>query len=79
MGGIYGSDLNGKSNGWTGRVDPSVQVQWELRNLGFGNRALVRERQAESQQATIELFRIQDRVAAEVVQRRPRLNRPRRV
>ncbi len=68
MGGIYGSDLNGKPNSWTGRVDPSVQVLWELRNLGFGNRALVRERQAETQQATIELLRIEDRVAAEIAQ-----------
>jgi outer membrane protein TolC len=68
MGGIYGSDLNGKGNGWTGRLDPSVQVLWELRNMGLGNRALVHERQAETQQATIELFRIQDRVASEVVQ-----------
>jgi outer membrane protein TolC len=68
MGGIYGSDLNGHGNPWTGRIDPSVQVVWELRNLGLGNRAAVRERQAETQQANIELFRIQDRVAAEVAQ-----------
>jgi outer membrane protein TolC len=68
MGGIYGSDLNGRSNTWTGRIDPSLQVVWELRNLGLGNRALVRERQAETEQANIELFRIQDRVAAEVAQ-----------
>jgi outer membrane protein TolC len=68
MGGIYGSDLNGRGNTWTGRVDPSVQVVWELRNLGLGNRALVRERQAQTEQANIELFRMQDRVAAEVAQ-----------
>lgn len=65
-GGVYGSDVNGRSNPWTGRFDPSVQLLWELRNLGFGNRALVRERQAEEQQAMVELFRIQDLVAAEV-------------
>jgi outer membrane protein TolC len=73
MGGVYGSDLNGHGNPWTGRADPSVQVVWELKNLGLGNRALVRERQAESQQATVELFRIQDRVAAEVARAQARV------
>jgi outer membrane protein TolC len=66
MGGIYSSNVSGQANPWAGRVDPSVQVVWELRNLGFGNRAAVRERRAETEQATLELFRIQDRVAAEV-------------
>jgi outer membrane protein TolC len=68
MGGIYASDLNGHSNPSMGRIDPSVQVVWELRNLGLGNRALVREKQAETQQANLELFRLQDQVAAEVAQ-----------
>lgn len=68
MGGLYGSNVSGQANPWTGRFDPSVQVLWELRNLGLGNMALVRERRAQSEQATIDLFRQQDRVAAEVVQ-----------
>jgi outer membrane protein TolC len=67
MGGVFGSDVNGRSNPWSGRSDVNVQVLWELRNLGFGNHALVRERQAEQQRALVELFRTQDRVAAEVV------------
>src|SRR5262249_49638006 len=37
-------------------------------NLGFGNLALMKERRAENQLALLELFRTQDRVAAEVVQ-----------
>src|SRR5207245_2081286 len=41
---------------------------WELRNLGFGNRALVNERQADNRLALLELFRTQDRVAAEVAE-----------
>src|SRR5207245_401788 len=41
---------------------------WELRNLGLGNRALVHQRGAEAQVAELELFRTQDRVAAEVTQ-----------
>ena len=39
---------------------------WELKNLGLGNRALVRERRGEQQQVLAELFRIQDLVAAEI-------------
>jgi outer membrane protein TolC len=66
MGGIYGSGVSGQGNPWAGRFDPNVQILWQLRNLGFGNKALVRERQAQVDEATIELFRVQDRVAAEV-------------
>ena len=52
--------------GWRGDMD--LQVLWQLDNLGFGNRARVHQRQAENRQAVVELFRIQDRVAAEVAQ-----------
>ncbi len=68
MGGAFGSGVNGTGNPWTGRNDVNVQLLWELRGLGFGNRALVRERQAEQERAVIESFRLQDRVAAEVAQ-----------
>jgi outer membrane protein TolC len=67
MGGVFGSNLNGSSNPWAGRNDVNVQVLWELRNLGFGNLAAVRERQAERDQAVVESLRIQDQIAAEVV------------
>jgi outer membrane protein TolC len=73
MGGVYGSDVRGHGNPWTGRIDPSVQIVWDLRNMGLGNRALVRERQAETQQANLELFRIQDQVAAEVARAQARI------
>ncbi len=72
-GGVYGSDANGHGNPWAFRNDVNVQLVWELRNLGFGNRALVRERQAEQQRALLELFRVQDQVAAEVAQAHARL------
>jgi outer membrane protein TolC len=39
---------------------------WEFQNLGFGNHARVRAEQARIDQATIELFATQDRIAAEV-------------
>jgi outer membrane protein TolC len=65
-GGVYASDTNQHDNPLAGRNDFSVEVLWELRNLGFGNHAAVQVQEAERQRAVIELFRIQDRVAAEV-------------
>ena len=67
-GGVFGSDVNGSGNPWTGRSDVNVQLLWELRGMGLGNRALVRERRAEQEQAVIESYRIQDRVASDVAQ-----------
>ena len=39
---------------------------WEFQNLGLGNRARAGEQRAVHAAATLELFRTQDRVAAEV-------------
>ena len=66
MTGIFSSTLNGASNPSLGRADVSVGLVWELQNLGFGNRALVRERSSEQEQLLVELFHIQDTVAAEI-------------
>jgi outer membrane protein TolC len=66
--GVFGGGLNSSMNNFGMRSDLDLQVLWELQNLGFGNRARVHERQAENQLALLELFRTQDRVAAEVVQ-----------
>jgi outer membrane protein TolC len=65
-GGAYFPSPNGSGAGMRGDVD--LQVLWQLDNLGFGNRAKVHQREAENRQTVIELLRIQDRVAAEVVQ-----------
>jgi outer membrane protein TolC len=73
MGGAFYSDYSGQSNPWSGRIDPNVQVYWTLENFGFGNRALVREQAARRDRALVELFRIQDRVASEVVQAHARV------
>ena len=66
MGGIFGSGADGTGKPWVGRDDISVGVVWQMENLGFGNRALVRGRQAEQQQLLVELFRLQDLVAADI-------------
>jgi outer membrane protein TolC len=72
FGGFF-SDYSGQNNPASFRFDPNVQLYWQLQNFGFGNRALVRERQADQQRALVELFRVQDRVAAEVVQAHARV------
>jgi outer membrane protein TolC len=66
MAGVFGSGVDSSGNPWTGRSDVNVQLLWELRNFGLGNRALVRERQGERDQALIELYRVQDQVAADI-------------
>jgi hypothetical protein len=63
--GVFGGGPNG-SVGLRGDLD--LQVLWQLDNLGFGNRARVHQREAEKRLALLELFRLEDRVAAEVAQ-----------
>jgi outer membrane protein TolC len=67
-GGYFGGGINDRVGDGGARMDFDLQILWEWQNLGFGNRAKVREKTAEHQLAIIELFRLQDRIAAEVVQ-----------
>jgi len=73
MGGIFASGAAGAGNPSVGRDDVSVGLVWQMENLGFGNRALVRKRQAERQQLLVELFRIQDLVAADIARAHPQV------
>jgi outer membrane protein TolC len=66
MGGVFASGAHGDANPTGARDDVGVGLVWGLDNLGLGNRALVRERQAEQRQVLVELFRLQDTVAAEI-------------
>jgi outer membrane protein TolC len=66
--GVFGGGLNGTLSNFSARTDLDIQLLWELRNLGFGNFALMKVRGSEAQLAELELFRTQDRVAAEVTQ-----------
>jgi hypothetical protein len=47
-----------------------LQILWEPRNMGFGNRALVREKEAENRLAVLDVLRIQRQIAADVMQAR---------
>jgi len=66
--GVFGGGVNGGMGNFSMRQDWDVQLLWKLENLGFGNRALIRQRAAENKSALLDLFKTQDRVAAEVLQ-----------
>jgi hypothetical protein len=66
--GYFGGGMNDNLSNFGARSDFDIQVFWELQNLGFGNRALVNQRRAENRASVLDLFRLQDRVAAEVAQ-----------
>ncbi|MFO0877068.1 MAG: TolC family protein [Gemmataceae bacterium] len=65
--GYFGGGINDDLSNFGMRNSVDVQVLWELRNLGFGDLASMRGKQAENQAAVLELLRTQDRVASEVV------------
>ena len=64
--GGFGGGANDRVANFGSRFDIDAQLLWEFSALGFGNRARVGERRAEHELATLELFRTQDRIAAEV-------------
>jgi len=67
QGGAFGTG-SGSLDNWGGRSDVAAQVVWKADNLGFGNVASIRKRRGEKNLAMVELFEVQDRVAAEVTQ-----------
>jgi outer membrane protein TolC len=67
-GGYFGGGRNDDLSNFGARGDFDIQILWELQNLGFGNQALVDQRRAENRLSVLELFNLQDRVAAEVAQ-----------
>jgi len=71
--GIFAMGPNDKLNQWVGRSDLSYQALWELEAFGIGNLARIKEQRGEQSRAIIEVFRIQDMVAAEVTRAQARL------
>jgi len=62
FGGGLGNDLDNVD----GRYDFDALMTWEVRNLGFGERAARREAASRIQQAKFEKIRVMDQVAREV-------------
>jgi outer membrane protein TolC len=67
-GGGFGGGVNSFFGNFDGRSDADVNLYWEVQNLGFADRAIASQRAAQRRTATLELMKVQDRVAAEVVQ-----------
>lgn len=74
-GGYFGGGVDGNLTNFGGRYSFDLQAIWEVQNLGFGNRAIIREREAERRQAFLRLLRTHDIVIAEVTQAQARLSR----
>jgi outer membrane protein TolC len=66
--GAFGGGHGDSLSNFNARSDWDVQALWEVRNLGFGNHALVRENQARYELARAQEYRFRDLVAREVVQ-----------
>lgn len=64
--GGYGVGSGGKLNNWSFRDDIGPQVLWTADSMGLMNLGLIKERRGMTSQTLIELFRIQDSVAADV-------------
>jgi hypothetical protein len=71
--GIFGIGPNSSLNQWAGRADLSYQAIWQLEGMGVGNLARIKEQRGEQSRSIIELFRIQDMVAADVTRAQARL------
>ncbi len=64
--GAYGEGSGGKMNLWGSRSDINTQVLWQADAMGFANLARVKEQRGMASRALVELFKVQDAVAAEV-------------
>ncbi len=64
--GGYGVGDGGKLNNWSGRDDLSPQMLWIFEQMGFGYVADVKEKRGMASGAIVELFKVQDAVAADV-------------
>ncbi len=64
----FGGGLGSNADNFGGRYDIDAMMIWEMRNLGFGEGPVRRERNAQVQQATFAKLRIMDQVAQEVAE-----------
>jgi uncharacterized protein (TIGR03000 family) len=66
--GAFGGGADGNMGNFRTRFDYEVQVLWELKNLGFGNAAQMKQKKAEYELSRIQAYRMQDLVAREVAE-----------
>ncbi len=73
QGGMFGLGPNNTMNQWAGRADVSLQPLWQLDAMGIGNLARIKAARGMQSLAIIDLYRLQDMVAAEVTRAVARL------
>ncbi len=66
-GGGFGGGPNGFFGNFAGRSDAEVNLFWEVQNLGFADAAIARQRASQQRTTYLQLLKVQDRVASEVV------------
>ena len=66
-GGGFGGGRNDFFGDFDARSDVDVNLYWEVQNLGLADRAIARSRAAQGRAATLQLMKVQDRVASDVV------------
>jgi hypothetical protein len=71
--GAQGIGANSKLNNWSFRDDVSPQLMWQYEGMGFGNAARIKEQRGEQSRTIIELFKVQDGIAAQVTRTQARL------
>ena len=65
-GGVFGGGINSEMGDFGGRNSVDLQILWEMKNLGAGNVALIRERRAQREVAEQELVKTRYQVDAEI-------------
>jgi hypothetical protein len=71
--GVFGGGMNSRIGDFSMRSDWDIELLWEWQNLGLGNAARIRATRTELEITQLEQSRLQDRVAADVVQARGQL------
>ncbi|MCA9190860.1 MAG: TolC family protein [Planctomycetales bacterium] len=62
----FGGGIGSSLNNIDGRYDLDALMAWQVRNLGFGEKAILRQRSAQIQQAQFKKIEMMDQVAYEV-------------
>ncbi len=65
-GGIYGEGKGSSVNEYSGRNDLTPQLCWQAKSMGMGNLGLIKEQRGITSQNIVQLFNIQDSVAADI-------------
>jgi outer membrane protein TolC len=71
--GVFGIGSGNSMNLWSFRDDFIPSVAWSVEGFGAGNLALVKEQRGKQSRAVVDLYRMQDQVAAEVTRSQAQL------